>query len=108
MITQLTHWVIDQALSDLRTLQKIQPGLGGMAINVSARDLLSAGGLEEQFAQSLARHQLEAGHVTVELTETAAMDDPEKGLEALADCLPWACVSPSTISGGPAIRHCRT
>src|SRR5690554_4184421 len=53
-----------------------------MAINVSARDLLSAG-LEEQFAQSLARHQLEAGHVTVELTETAAMDDPEKGLEAL-------------------------
>lgn len=81
VITQLTHWVIDQALSDLRTLQKIQPGLG-MAINVSARDLLSAG-LEEQFAQSLARHQLEAGHVTVELTETAAMDDPEKGLEAL-------------------------
>jgi EAL domain-containing protein (putative c-di-GMP-specific phosphodiesterase class I)/GGDEF domain-containing protein len=81
VIKHLTRWVIEKALSDLKVLKAVQPSLT-MSINISARDLLSPD-LIELFAETLRACGLQAGDVTVELTETAAMDDPEKGLQAL-------------------------
>jgi EAL domain-containing protein (putative c-di-GMP-specific phosphodiesterase class I) len=81
VIKHLTRWVVDQALADLKSLQSVSPGLT-MSVNISARDLLSPG-LDELFATALETYGLQAGDVIVELTETAAMDDPDKGLQAL-------------------------
>lgn len=81
VIKHLTRWVIDQALNDLKTLQAIEPTLT-MSVNVSARDLASPE-LKGLFETRMKRYQLQPDQITVELTETAAMDDPETGLKAL-------------------------
>jgi len=51
-------------------------------VNVSARDLASPE-LKGLFETRMKRYQLQPDQITVELTETAAMDDPETGLKAL-------------------------
>ncbi len=83
VITQLTRWAFERGVSDLATLLKDHPELV-MSINISARDLVS-GALREMIQSALNRHQVDADHLTIELTETAAMEDPEEGLVALRE-----------------------
>lgn len=80
MIKHITQWVVGRALGDLKTLQRVHPSLN-MSVNISARDLLSPG-LEDLFLVALEEHDLKAADVMLELTETAAMDDPEAGPES--------------------------
>ncbi|TNE77307.1 MAG: EAL domain-containing protein, partial [Gammaproteobacteria bacterium] len=81
VIKHLTRWVADRALRDLKTLLPHAPDLS-MAINISAKDLVSAE-LKGLFETRLRCHGVQASQVTCELTETAALVDPEKGLQAL-------------------------
>ncbi len=81
VIKHITQWVVGRALGDLKTLQRVHPSLN-MSVNISARDLLSPG-LEDLFLVALEEHDLKAADVMLELTETAAMDDPKQGLRAL-------------------------
>ena len=81
IITQLTRWVIGQAMSDLADLHKDNPELS-VAINISARDLESAE-LKGVLASALQQSGLQPGSVTLEITETAAMLDPVLSLQAL-------------------------
>lgn len=81
VISQLTHWALEQGVKDLVTLLEQHPDLG-VAINISARDLL-AGGLVTTVESLLSRYSLSAEKLTLELTETAAMEDPDKGLAVL-------------------------
>ncbi len=81
VITQLTHWLVERATADLAKLHHAFPGLT-MALNISARDLTSTD-LSDALSSALARHPLKAGDLVLELTETAAMEDPEAGLQAL-------------------------
>lgn len=81
VITQLTRWVIGQATKDLADLHNDNRELT-VAINISARDLESAelkGVLESALQQS----GLQACSVILEITETAAMLDPARSLQAL-------------------------
>lgn len=81
VISQLTEWMIQYATRDLAILRKQHPDLT-LSLNISARDL-SSKGLPEVFRSALARNNLEPQAITVELTETAAMEDPIEGLKAL-------------------------
>lgn len=81
VITQLTRWAFARGLQDLKDLLPIYPKLG-VAINISARDL-SSGELYELIDSALTAYQISAEQLTIELTETAAMEDPELGLEVL-------------------------
>lgn len=81
VITQLTRWVIVQATKDLADLHKDNRELT-VAINVSARDLESAE-LKDILASALQQNGLKASSVTLEITETAAMLDPVRSLQAL-------------------------
>jgi EAL domain-containing protein (putative c-di-GMP-specific phosphodiesterase class I)/GGDEF domain-containing protein len=81
VITQLTRWAINRAIRDLATLRQGQPALA-MAINISARDLLSSA-LPDILFTALDTHGIEPAGITLELTETAAMEDPERCLAAL-------------------------
>ncbi|QKE65238.1 EAL domain-containing protein [Aquipseudomonas campi] len=81
VITQLTKWVIGQAMKDLADLHTDNPELT-LAINISARDLESAE-LKGVLELELQKHGLQARSVTLEITETAAMLDPARSLQAL-------------------------
>ena len=81
VIKHLTRWVVDQAMNDLKALHEIDPELT-VSVNISARDLGSPE-LIGLFETRIKRYQLQAEQVIIELTETAAMDDPHRGLKAL-------------------------
>lgn len=81
VITQLTRWAIERGIRDLADISGDHPDLT-MSINISARDLAS-GELEGWIISALRRHDVRAERLILELTETATMEDPEKGLVAL-------------------------
>jgi diguanylate cyclase len=83
VIKHLTRWVVDQALNDLKELHALDPSLT-VSVNISARDL-SSPELVGLFETRTKRNQLNPEQVIIELTETAAMDDPHRGLNALND-----------------------
>ena len=53
-----------------------------VSINISARDLMDVE-LPERFAALLLLHGCEAGWITLELTESAILDDPEHAIDNL-------------------------
>ncbi|KPQ00031.1 EAL domain-containing protein [Marinobacter sp. HL-58] len=81
VITQLTRWAIERGIGDLSGLLDRHPEVT-ISINISARDLVS-GELEGVISSALQRHGVSAQNLTLELTETAAMEDPEQGLAEL-------------------------
>lgn len=81
VIKALSLWVIEHALQDLAWLRS-KGYQGSMSLNISAKDLLSEK-LNGHIKVTLDKHQLEPAALSLELTETAAMDEPEAGLLAL-------------------------
>jgi EAL domain-containing protein (putative c-di-GMP-specific phosphodiesterase class I)/GGDEF domain-containing protein len=81
VITQLTRWAFEQGIKDLAELSQLYPALS-VSINISARDL-SAGELNGMIDSILKRYAVSAEQLILELTETAAMEDPEQGLLVL-------------------------
>lgn len=81
VVTQLTRWAVERGVRELALLLNRHPDLT-LSINISARDL-GSDGLVNWISWVLAHYQVDAGKLTLELTETAAMDDPETGLGAL-------------------------
>ncbi|TYP86767.1 putative bifunctional diguanylate cyclase/phosphodiesterase [Blastococcus xanthinilyticus] len=81
LIHPLTEAVLDQALAACRRWR--DQGLAlTVGVNLSARSLLDAG-LADQVAALLARHGLPPACLELEITESAAMKDPERALEVL-------------------------
>ncbi|WP_375192274.1 EAL domain-containing protein [Marinobacter sp.] len=81
VVNQLTRWAVERGVRELARLLNRHPELT-LSINISARDLGSVG-LKGWITWVLEQYQVAAEKLTLELTETAAMDDPEKGLGAL-------------------------
>ncbi|WP_203142776.1 EAL domain-containing protein [Marinobacter mangrovi] len=81
VINQLTRWAIGRGIQDLTALLGDYPDLE-VSINISARDLVS-GELNALIEDQLTRHRIRPDRLTIELTETAAMEDPATGLQAL-------------------------
>jgi diguanylate cyclase (GGDEF)-like protein len=81
LIGPLTLSVIDQALA--QTVAWRRRGIDlRMAVNLSARNLLDAE-LPSQVAELLSRHGVPAERLTVEVTESAAMVDPDRAIAVL-------------------------
>ncbi len=83
VITHLTQWAIEKGLADLADIFPSHPELR-VSINISARDLTSVE-LKPFIEKQLNRHGLTPRQLVIELTETAAMEDPETGLRALKE-----------------------
>jgi diguanylate cyclase (GGDEF)-like protein len=81
LIGPLTLTVIDQALGQLVRWRRRGIDLD-MAVNLSARNLLDRT-LPGQVADLLARHEIAPHRLTVEVTESAAMVDPERAIAVL-------------------------
>ncbi|MFC4297718.1 EAL domain-containing protein [Castellaniella hirudinis] len=81
LIHPFTLWVVDQAVACCARLQAIHPGVG-MAVNVSARNLLD-GAFPRQVLDALRRHGLDPALLELEVTESAIMADPARALDSL-------------------------
>ncbi len=81
-IGKLTDFVLDKAVAAAASINKRGPEFG-IAVNLSAR-LLTDKGFTLRVSALLARHRLKPEHLTLELTETAALTDSGEGLEMIA------------------------
>ncbi|HEY4428222.1 MAG TPA: bifunctional diguanylate cyclase/phosphodiesterase [Solirubrobacteraceae bacterium] len=81
LIGPLTLTVIDQALAQMVAWRRRGIDLD-MAVNLSARNLLDRG-LPAGIAELLDRHGVPARRLTVEVTESAAMVDPQRAVAVL-------------------------
>ena len=81
LIKPLTTWVLNTALAQCRlwieTAGRAREGNLSVAVNVSARSLLD-GGFPTEVVDALARHRVPAELLTIEVTETAIMVDPQR------------------------------
>ena len=80
-IGKLTDFVLEKAVGAAAQINKRGVQFE-IAVNLSAR-LLSDKGFTLRLAALLARHGLEPGHLTLELTETAALTGTGEGLEMI-------------------------
>ena len=76
LIEALTAWSFDQTLAQAARWRALGLELG-IAVNLSARTLHDEG-LPDMVAAALSRHRVAPGLLTVEITETAIMLDPER------------------------------
>jgi diguanylate cyclase (GGDEF)-like protein len=83
LIDELTQWVIRQALTDLTALGHRADFLQ-LSVNVSARNLARAE-FAQQVIERLAEFEVEPPRLTIEVTETALMADPERAAASLLE-----------------------
>ncbi|HRK96460.1 MAG TPA: GGDEF domain-containing phosphodiesterase, partial [Rhodospirillales bacterium] len=81
LIQPLTGWCLETALERIVELRTRVPELT-VAVNLSTR-ALHAGDVPATVAALLGRWGIRAGDLTLEVTESALMEDPERALEVL-------------------------
>jgi EAL domain-containing protein (putative c-di-GMP-specific phosphodiesterase class I)/CHASE2 domain-containing sensor protein len=81
-IGKLTDFVLEKAIAGAAAISKRGHDFD-IAVNLSAR-LLTDKGFTLRVSALLARHGLQPGHLTLELTETAALADNGESLEMIA------------------------
>jgi len=82
LILPIGDWVLDRACAQLRAWHDAGHGQWSMAVNLSPLQFASPS-LVETVRQTLQRHALDPGHLTLEVTETTAMKDVESSLQLL-------------------------
>lgn len=81
-ILKLGAWVLDEACRQMRAWQTAGIAPARIAVNISAHQLRQEG-LLQWVGECLARYQLSAECLTLEVTETAAMERPENAIAIL-------------------------
>jgi EAL domain-containing protein (putative c-di-GMP-specific phosphodiesterase class I) len=76
LIVPLGDWVLARAMQQLADWQSAGLGDLRLAVNLSARQF-SGGALVARLDQLLAQHRIDPSRLELEITETAAMRDPE-------------------------------
>jgi EAL domain-containing protein (putative c-di-GMP-specific phosphodiesterase class I)/CheY-like chemotaxis protein len=82
LIAPLTDWVVNEALRQVREWRDNGSRVR-VAVNISARSLDPAARLAEKIEELLARHEVDGDQLTVEVTESAVMGDPEQSIRVL-------------------------
>jgi diguanylate cyclase (GGDEF)-like protein len=80
-IRSITQWVMAHAIKQCAAWRREGVAID-VSINLSARDLVDAA-LAERFAALLQLHGCASSWITLELTESAILDDPDHGIESL-------------------------
>ncbi|KQW46540.1 MULTISPECIES: bifunctional diguanylate cyclase/phosphodiesterase [unclassified Roseateles] len=87
LIVPLGDWVINESCRQLAAWRDIGLQMR-VAINLSVQQLRQPDALVKRFEETLARHGIDAGQLTCEITESVAMDDAaatERALRRLAE-----------------------
>lgn len=83
LIKPLTRWVIERAVQELAGWHRQQIWIG-VSVNISARNLRE-GNFGDYLAQIMQRYQVEPEWLTLEVTETAMMEDRDAALRVLTN-----------------------
>ena len=81
-VTDLENWVIEHCCRHLREWQKAQVPVVPVSINVSAQHL-SDRRLEQRIVDALTRNAVPPSLLSIEVTESAAMDEPTVTVDVL-------------------------
>jgi EAL domain-containing protein (putative c-di-GMP-specific phosphodiesterase class I) len=86
LIAQLDQWVLREACQQIRSWQKQHPGLSELkiSVNVSGRNFAKLN-LVEQIAQTLAITGLNPRCLSLEITESAIIENPDTAATMLAE-----------------------
>ncbi len=87
LIIEIGNWVLDEACRQLAQWHSDGHAIPSVAVNLSATQFRYAG-LTDRVRDVLRRHRLDPGALTLEITESTAMHDPENSmliLQELAD-----------------------
>lgn len=82
LLHDMDSWTLNEACRQLRAWHDAGLALPGVSVNLSPVQFESAE-LFERVRDALARHRLEPGLLTLEVTESTAMRDPEQSLATL-------------------------
>jgi diguanylate cyclase (GGDEF)-like protein/PAS domain S-box-containing protein len=82
MIEALGSWVLEEACRQLGVWRAEGVGDIRMAVNLSAQQLRSPG-LVQSVGAALKRHGLNGGDLELEITESVAMENPERAIDQL-------------------------
>lgn len=80
-IRDVTHWGLRVAFTQLKEWQKMGHNIG-VAVNISAIDLVDMK-LPTFVAELMSEFDVDSGLLTLEVTESAVMSDPQSALKAL-------------------------
>jgi len=84
LIVSLGNWVINEACRQLRVWHLEEDPRWSVAVNLSTVQFEQAG-LVETITRALAEHQIPAELLTLEVTETTAMREPEESIRILTE-----------------------
>ncbi len=84
MILEIGAWVLDEACRQVAVWRGAGAGIPSVAVNLSTLQFRSRA-LPGDIRDTLARHGLPAETLTVEITESTAMRDPERSLAILRE-----------------------
>jgi diguanylate cyclase (GGDEF)-like protein/PAS domain S-box-containing protein len=82
LIADIDNWVLTEACRQMRQWLEDGIRLSFVAVNVSSR-LFGRGDLDRRVAQVLSETGLASQYLELEVTESAAMDDPEQAIEQM-------------------------
>jgi len=82
VIESIGRWVLEEACRQMAQWQQTGFDLQHMAVNVSAHQLRSPH-LVDLVQHTMARHGLAPGQLELEITESVAMENPERAIEQL-------------------------
>jgi EAL domain-containing protein (putative c-di-GMP-specific phosphodiesterase class I) len=81
LIKELSLWVLEAVIAQIAAWQKMGQG-SRISVNLSARDLLDHD-LPKKLGAMLRRHEVAPERLTLEITETMLIVDPERSLRIL-------------------------
>ncbi len=81
LIVPLTTYVLDRALAQCAEWHRYGTEIG-VAVNISVRNLLDSD-LPDEIGALLIRHGVEPRRLTLEITESSVMADPERAIDVL-------------------------
>lgn len=84
LMAKIGDWVLRAAFRDLQAWSQRLSGIGGVAVNLSLRQLLHAD-FVTRLQHALREHAVPAGSVWLEITETTMMSNPQKTLALLGE-----------------------
>jgi EAL domain-containing protein (putative c-di-GMP-specific phosphodiesterase class I) len=88
-IRAVTQWVLANVIAQCADWRRDGVPMN-VSINISAHDLMDAE-LPDLFAELLERHGCSAEWISLEITESAILDDPDRGIKSLERLSAFGC-----------------
>ena len=86
LIISIGQWILEQACRDIKKLEQltIPASFNKIFINVSAKQLIQSD-FQDKVLSTITRHDINANHIALELTENLLIDDIEQSIHLMKE-----------------------